>query len=55
MSILNNNNKKNGKGAGKGQKPQNKGSQFLGGGGGNMSKPAGAPKKVRSTGANRGS
>ena len=56
MSILNNNNnKKAGKGAAKGQKPQGKGSQFMAGGGGNMSKPAGAAKKVRSTGANRGS
>jgi hypothetical protein len=55
MSILNNNNKKSAKGANKGQKQQNKGSQFLGSGGGNMSKPAGPAKKVRSTGANRGS
>jgi hypothetical protein len=55
MSLLNNNNKKNAKGAGKAPKPQNKGSQFMTGGGGNMSKPAGPAKKVRSTGANRGS
>jgi hypothetical protein len=56
MSLLNNNNnKKNAKAAGKASKPQNKGSQFMTGGGGNMSKPAGPAKKVRSTGANRGS
>lgn len=54
MSLFNTG-KKNDKGASKGQKPgaPSKGSSFIKGG--NASKPAGAPKKVRSTGANRGS
>ena len=46
------NNKKGGNQGNKNQKPQdNKGSKFIK----SAAKPAGATKKVRSTGANRGS
>ena len=45
------NNKKGGNQANKNQKSADKGSKFIK----SASKPAGAAKKVRSTGANRGS
>lgn len=54
MSLLNNNNKKGGKQAAKSQANQSGASKFIKGAG-SSSKPAGAVKKVRSTGANRGS
>ena len=47
------NNKKSGNANQKNNQNQAKGSKFIKGGAG--SKPAGAAKKVRSTGANRGS
>jgi hypothetical protein len=47
------NNKKSGNNNQKSQQNQGKGSKFIKGGAG--TKPAGAAKKVRSTGANRGS
>jgi hypothetical protein len=50
------NNKKGGNQAGKSQKNSPANSKFIkGGAGAAASKPAGAAKKVRSTGANRGS
>ncbi|MDB5232975.1 MAG: hypothetical protein JWN76_3780 [Chitinophagaceae bacterium] len=54
MSLLNNNNKKGSKQSNKSQGNQAGASKFIKGSG-SSSKPAGAVKKVRSTGANRGS